>query len=103
AATAAGHGRVADLFQHVLTFDQLAENRVLVVEEWSVVEHHEELRAGGVRMAATSHREDALHMLLVAELGLDLVAWITRAPVLFLACVFRERIAALDHEALDDA
>src|SRR5581483_6286705 len=37
------------------------------------------------------------------ELGLDLVARPARAPTVLRARVFRERIAALDHEALHDA
>src|SRR3977135_4201521 len=42
-------------------------------------------------------------MRLLAELRVDLVTGIARAPAGFLAFVFRERIAALNHETLDDA
>jgi len=46
---------------------------------------------------------NAARVRLVVELGLDLVARAARAPGIFLTVVLRQRIAALDHETLDDA
>src|SRR5438067_2453363 len=42
-------------------------------------------------------------MRLLVKLRVDLVTGIARAPARLFALVFRERIAALDHESLDDA
>src|SRR5256885_6487229 len=42
-------------------------------------------------------------MRLLVKLRLDLVTGIARTPSGFLALIFRERIAALDHETLDHA
>ena len=63
----------------------------------------EKLAAGGIGIIRTRHGNHAAHVGLVIELGLDLVAGTAGAPHRFLACVLGERIAALDHEALDDA
>ena len=64
---------------------------------------NEELAAGGIGMLGAGHGEDAAHMWLVVELGLDLVARVAGAPATFRVGVLGQRIAALDHEAFHDA
>src|SRR5208283_3463196 len=96
-------GRGADFFQNVAAFDQLAECGVLMVEERRVAVADEKLAAGGIGMVRTRHGNDAAKVRAVIELGLDLVAWPARAPQILLARIFRERIAALNHETFDDA
>jgi hypothetical protein len=96
-------GRGGDLFQHVVTPDELAKRGVLPVKKARVAVADEELAAGGIRILRASHREDAADMGFVVELGLDLVAGAASTPGLLLAGVLGQRIATLDHEALDNA
>ncbi len=95
--------RRGDFFQHVVAFDQFAERGVLVVEKRRVAVADEKLRAGGIRVLRPRHGKDAARVRAVIELGLDLVTGVARAPHGFLAWVFGQRIAALNHEILDDA
>src|ERR1043166_2462629 len=97
-----GLGR-CDFFEHLVAFDQLAESRVLSVEETRIAVADEELAARRIRILRTRHAEHAAHMLLGVELRLDLVARIARAPARLVRVVLRERVAALDHEVLDHA
>ena len=92
-----------DFFQHVVAFDQFAEGGVLAVEKLRVAVADEKLAAGRIGILRARHREHAAHVRFVVELGLDLVAGIAGAPARLLALVLGQRIAALDHEALDDA
>jgi hypothetical protein len=92
-----------DLFQHVVTLDELAKRGVLPVKKARVAMANEELTAGGIRILRAGHREDAADMGFVVKLGLDLVAGTASAPSLLLAGVLGQRITTLDHETLDDA
>ncbi len=51
--------RIADLAQHVVALDQLAEGGVLAIEEAGVAQADEKLAAGGVRITRAGHRDDA--------------------------------------------
>src|SRR6478735_2532537 len=73
-----------------------AEDRVAVVEVWRGAERDEELRAVGVR-PGVGHREDALAV--VAQARMELVGELVARAAESLA----ERIATLNHEAVDDA
>ncbi len=96
-------GVLAILCEDIVALDHLAKGGVLAVEVRSGVEHEEELAARGVRIRRASHGEDAKLVLFRIELGGNLVARSACAPHLFLGRVLRERVAALGHEALDDA
>ena len=89
--------------QNVIAFDQLAERGVLLVQKAGVTEADEKLAASRIRMLRTRHGKHAAHMGLVVELSLELFARAAGAPAFFHAGVFGQRIAALDHEAFDDA
>lgn len=80
----------------------MTEGRILVVEEAGITVDNEELGAGTVGMLRASHGEDAAHVGLGVELGLDLVTGATctrHAAGAWLGV----RTAALNHETLDDA
>ena len=96
-------GCVGDFGQHVVAFDQLTERCVLMIEKSRATVADEKLRAGGIRVLRARHGDDAAHMRVVIELGLDVVTRPASAPHIFLARVFRKRVAALNHEAFDDA
>ena len=49
---------MGDFFEHIVSFDQLAKRRVLMVELTRVAVADEELASGGVRIRGTSHRDD---------------------------------------------
>src|SRR5581483_6609570 len=90
------HGLAAlDLVDILHARDDLAPNRVLLVEEGSVVEADEELAVAGVRACRAGHRGGAARMRLVVELGLELLAGAAGAGAM--------RAAGLRHEAVDDA
>src|SRR5690606_20180593 len=74
----------------------LAPDGVLAVEIAGVVEADEELAVGRVRIVRPGHRADAAHMRLAAELGLQV-------GLVRTAAAGAGRIAALGHEAGDDA
>ena len=100
----AGHGgRGGDLFQDVIPLDELAEGRVLAVEETGIAVADKELAAGRIGMVRARHGEDAAHVRLVVELRFDLMTRAARAPKMLLGVVFGIGIAALNHEAFDDA
>src|SRR5262249_48609238 len=72
----------------------LADGRVVAVEGGMPAQADEELGAGGVWIARSSHGQDARLMRRGVEFGLDAVAWLAGAGA--------ERTAPLNHEALDD-
>src|SRR3954470_9284373 len=89
-----GLGRL-DLVDDVHAVRHAAEDGVLAAEPWSLVGgDDEELRAVGVR-AGVGHRQRAADDLVLVELVLELIP---RA-----AGPRAGRVAALDHEVLDDA
>src|SRR5215211_6859407 len=101
-AVAGVRGRGGDLVHHALTLDDAAElgvgGRQRVVRV-----HDEELRAVGVR-PGVGHRHGALGVGAAVEFGraVDLVVE-APAPGRLAAAPGPLRVAALDHEALDDA
>src|SRR5258708_4624275 len=72
-----------------------APDRVLVVEEGSIVEADEELTVAGIRAGGARHRSGAAHMRLLVELGLQLLAGAAGAGAL--------RTPGLRHKAFDHA
>src|SRR5665647_380461 len=84
-----------DLVDVLHALGHLAPDRVLVVEEGSIVEADEELAVAGIRAGGARHRGGAAHMRLLVELGLQLLAGAAGAGAL--------RTAGLRHEALDHA
>ena len=90
-----------DGIDDVHAFGHLAERGVLLVEVRSVHVHDEKLAAGGVRIHGAGHGQHAAGVLEVVleavarELALDAVARAAHAGA--------GRVAALDHEAGDDA
>src|SRR3546814_11507337 len=77
-------------------FAHLAPDGVLAVEKACVVEADEELAVGAVGALRTRHRADAADMRFAAELG---------GPVGLVGAAHASagRVAALRHEAVDDA
>src|SRR6185437_2516852 len=73
----------------------LAEDRVLAVEEWRRREADEELAVGAVGVLRARHAQRAAHEMRRIELGLELLARATSAVA--------ARIAGLRHEAFDHA
>jgi len=96
-------GRGGDFFQNVITLDQFAERSVLMVEKTRVAVANEKLAAGGIRIAAPRHRNNPAHVRMIIKLGVDHVTGAASAPAIFGAGVLGEWIAALNHEAFDDA
>src|SRR5580765_7478886 len=84
-----------DVVHDVHARGDLAEHGVLAVEEMGGGEHDVELAARRVRILAAGHGHRAAHVLVLVELGLDLVAGAARAVAL--------GVAALYHEAGFDA
>src|ERR1700675_2871191 len=84
-----------DVVHDVHAGDDLAEHGVLAVEEVRRGEHDVELAAGGVGVVAPRHGDGAAVVLVLVELGLDLVPGAARAVAL--------RIAALHDEVGLDA
>ena len=97
---AAGHA-ICDLVDILHALDDLAEGGILAVKVRCVLVHDEKLAAGGVGCHGTGHGQNASGVLEVvlhtvhSELTLDAVARAADADTL--------RVAALDHEASDDA
>ena len=97
---AAGHA-LCDLVDILHALDDLAEGGILAVKVRCILMHDEKLAAGGVGRHGTSHAQDTSGMLEVVfhavhcKLALDAVARAADADTL--------RVAALDHEASDDA
>src|SRR5665647_1616816 len=79
-----------DLVDVLHALGHLAPDRVLVVEEGSIVEADEELAVAGIRAGGARHRGGAAHMRLLVELGLQLLAGAAGAGAL--------RTAGLRHE-----
>src|ERR1700682_1068379 len=73
----------------------LAPDRVLVVEEGSIVEADEELAVAGIRAGGARHRGGAAHMRLLVEFGLQFLAGAAGAGAL--------RTPRLRHKAFDHA
>src|SRR5262245_4617099 len=91
-----------DLVEHLEAGFDLAEDRVLAVEELRVLAvHDEELRTRGVRIARPGHRHDAPRVRDVVELGRQLIAGATGAR-LARSTLLRVRTPGLDHEVAHD-
>src|SRR5262249_31391757 len=84
-----------DLVDVLHAIDDLAPDSVLAVEEGRVPEADEELAVGRVRALRPGHGAGAADMWLAVELGLEVLARAAGAGAGW--------IAALRHEALDDA
>ena len=95
--------RIAKLHQYIVALDQMTESRVLTVETRLVGEANEKLATRGVRFPGSSHGDDAARVVAIAELRLQIVIGVSRSPQIFLAGILGERIAALNHEALDNS
>ena len=95
--------RGGDFFQHVVAFDQFAEGGVLAVEESWVAVADEKLGASRIGIIRARHGEHTAFVGAFVEFRFDLVAGAAGAPVIFLARIFCQRVAALDHETFDDA
>jgi hypothetical protein len=85
--------RHRDFIGDILAFSDVAEDGI-VWRETDAVDHDEELRAVGVA-ASVGHGDDTLTVRRFHRIVLELVAWTAHAGT--------GRIAALDHEAWDDA
>ena len=92
----------SQLLQHVVALDELAEGRVLTIQEARVAVADEELAACRIRILGPGHGDHTPLVGALVELGLDLVARVAGAPAVLLGIVLGQRIAALDHETLDD-
>src|SRR4051812_17267119 len=77
-------------------FGHLAPHRILAVEEAGVVEADEELAVGAVGVLRARHRRDSAHVRLAREFGREV--GLVRS-----AHAAAGRVAALGHEAEDDA
>jgi hypothetical protein len=95
--------RGRDFFEHVVAFDQFAEGGVLMVQLSRIAVADEKLASGGIGILGTGHGDHAANVGMVVEFRGDFVAGIAGAPHGFLRRIFGEGIAALDHEAFDDA
>src|SRR5439155_13931092 len=94
---------VADFFQDFVAFDQFTETRVLPIEPRNRRETDEELRAGRIRIGHARHRDHAALMWVIVEFSFDFVAGSALSKAVLFRWIFRIRIAALNHESLDDA
>jgi hypothetical protein len=77
-------------------FDDLAPDGILAVEEAAIVEADEELAVGAVRVLRAGHGGDAALVRLAAEFG-------RKVGLVGSPHAASRRIAALGHEAVDDA
>lgn len=90
-----------DFIDDVHAFKDFAKGGILAIQEQIVGVADEELAAGGIRMHAAGHGNDAAFMAegiiesIAAEFAFDGIARSTGADAI--------GVAALDHEALDDA
>src|SRR5262245_26467220 len=98
-----GRRRVSNLAQQVVAFDQAAKRGVFPVQKWRVIEAKEKLAPSGVGVVRAGHRKDAARMRTVVKFGFAVIAGTASPPTSFRGRILSERIAALDHEALDDA
>src|SRR6185312_15206167 len=73
----------------------LAEGGIFAIQEGGGFVADEELRAGGIRIVAARHGQDARLMAGRVELGLDAIAGA--------ACTGTLRTAPLNHESFNDA
>src|SRR6266516_6384568 len=64
---------LADFFQDVRAFDQLAERGVLPIEPPDGREADEELRTGRIRIGPTRHRDHAALVCVIVVFGFDFV------------------------------
>ena len=93
AVTLTGLG-FSDFVYHIHTFDDMTEDRVLIVKEVVVYQIDEELAAAGV-VTCVCHRQcSAVVPVMKGEFILDRI---TRAPA-----AGSGRVAALEHETVDD-
>src|SRR4051794_11504885 len=101
--TAKGGFHITQFAQNVIAFDDFSEGGVFFIQERCVAQADKKLAARRIGISRTSHGEDTALMRTVIEFGFDFVAGIARAPRRFLAGIFGERIAALDHEPFHNA
>src|SRR5882724_9113202 len=94
-------GGSSNFFQYIVTFNQLAEGRVLPIQEAWVAMADKKLAAGRIRVLGAGHREHATNVGAVTEFGFDLVTGVACAPGGFLGGILGFGVAALDHEILD--
>ena len=94
--------RADDFVGDVHPLRHLTEDAVLAVERRIFGNHDEELRRGAVRIIRARHRHDAALVRDRAEFGVDGLRRTARSPSLR-RTGDRVWIAALDHEAGDDA
>src|SRR5882672_6993468 len=90
-----GHMRLDDLVEVLHAGRDLAPDRVLTVEERSIVEADEELAVAGIRARGAGHRGGAAHMRFLVEFGLQLLAGTAGAGAV--------RAAGLRHKTFDHA
>lgn len=93
---------IDDLVGNIHAFYDLSECGVLAIKKRRVSHADEKLRTCAVRVTCTGHREHAALVRRSIELGLDGVAGAAHA-VLRLVGILGIRVAALDHEARNDA
>src|SRR5437660_39131 len=103
AVTTEGRFDVPQFPENVIAFAQFAKSGVLAVEERCVTQANKKLASGRVGILGTRHGNDASNMRTLVELRVDIVARSTGAPARLGARVPGQRIAALNHEAFDDA
>src|SRR6266511_1850532 len=93
-----------DVVHDVHARGDLAEDGVLAVEEVGGGEGDVELAARGVGVLAARHGHHPAHVLLLVELGLDLVAGPSRTVALGIAALnYEVRLHAVEHEPVVDA
>ena len=95
--------RLADLLQHVLALDEMTKGGVVAVEVLRGIQANEELAARRIRVLGAGHGNDSGHMMALIEFCFHIMVGAAASPHRFLAGVLAERIAALNHETLDDA
>jgi len=101
-AAAAGFGwDIGDALQHIITGCQLAEGRVLTIEELGFAVAEEKLGAGAVRVLRSSHGDDATDMGFLVELSFHFPTGAAGARHPSFAGL-GVRATPLDHKTLDD-
>src|SRR5439155_14405691 len=101
AAGTGTHGCVGDFFKNFVAFHQFPESGVLVIEGLGGAVADEKLAARRVWICRASHGDDAAHVWAVVELRFDGIPRTARPPLLLLARILGQRVAALNHETLD--
>lgn len=94
-------GSFGDLIHNVHTVDNAAESGVISVKEEGILVDDEELGSGGVRVGSAGHGENAAGVAegVVNAVGLELSLYVPAGAAHSGAL----RVAALNHESLDDA